>query len=459
MTKEPSNKKPLKRSEASAYWVYLEAFSANLHNLNEVSIYAQSIAKILREATKGIAPAHSIDDLTQALEDEVRHIRNLVCSMEEMVRSGGPRIHCERQELIESLESFDFVTLPAATRYYESKDLGDIAGRISFLHTPGYAAPKMLKHTFLDVYEGKVAPFLDFYERAFYGGDPHYEDAIVIATLILTGIGAIATPFLAALYSEDLRKRAERAREKVGLLDQRDIRELLDYLLKAYALREAWENDEINFEFFTWGRRRMRLRLSRIRTNEKKGLLIGRDDLPKADSNRLENITSKWFDKHHLDMSDALMSELVKELEAELRRRQSVPVKMPDETKNWRVIRGVGASPGKAFGPASNVLLERPNSISSGIVGIFDSWEPEMVEIVEKCVASVGTRGGRTSHLAIVSRVLGIPSVVGVGEISIRDGVRVFVDGDDGTVLVEPSKRGMKGDSKHSDCSPPDKSA
>lgn len=439
MIKKPSDKPP-KPNEASAYWVYLEALSVILHDLDNVSVNVQSAAKQLKEATRGIPRPHSIDDWTQVLEDEVLHIRDLVRSMKEMVRTGGVRIHPDRQKLIESLESFDFVTFPAAMRYYESKDLGDIARRISFLHTPGYAAPKMLKHTFLDVYEGRVAPFLDFYERAFYGGDPHYEDAISIATLILTGIGAIATPFLAALYSVNLRKKAEKARKKVGLLDQGNILELLDYLLKAYALREAWENDEINFGLFTRGRRSMRLRLSRIRTNDKTDLLVGGSDLTQAEYKRLEKIKSKWFDKHQIDMSDALISELIKELEVELRRRRSVPLEIPDETKNWHVIRGVGASPGKAFGRASNVLSERPNSISSGDVGIFDSWKPEMVELVQKCVASVGTSGGRTSHLAIVSRTLGIPSVVGVGKISIRDGVRVFVDGDNGTVLVEPSK-------------------
>lgn len=56
------------------------------------------------------------------------------------------------------------------------------------------------------------------------------------------------------------------------------------------------------------------------------------------------------------------------------------------------------------------------------------------------CVALVTEQGGPTSHTAIIARSLGIPAVVGVLEATgIPPGSVVLVDGDRGTVEVDPS--------------------
>ena len=56
------------------------------------------------------------------------------------------------------------------------------------------------------------------------------------------------------------------------------------------------------------------------------------------------------------------------------------------------------------------------------------------------CVALVTQQGGPTSHTAIIARSLGIPAVVGViGATGIPRGAVVLVDGDRGTVEVDPS--------------------
>jgi phosphoenolpyruvate-protein phosphotransferase len=49
--------------------------------------------------------------------------------------------------------------------------------------------------------------------------------------------------------------------------------------------------------------------------------------------------------------------------------------------------------------------------------------------------------GAATSHAAIMARAFGVPMAVGLGEdvFSIRDGDTVIVDGDDGSVVVDPS--------------------
>jgi phosphotransferase system enzyme I (PtsI) len=57
-----------------------------------------------------------------------------------------------------------------------------------------------------------------------------------------------------------------------------------------------------------------------------------------------------------------------------------------------------------------------------------------------RCVALVTEQGGPTSHTAIIARSLGLPAVVGViGATGIAAGATVLVDGDRGTVEVEPS--------------------
>ena len=57
------------------------------------------------------------------------------------------------------------------------------------------------------------------------------------------------------------------------------------------------------------------------------------------------------------------------------------------------------------------------------------------------CVALVTEQGGPTSHTAIIARSLGIPAVVGVGGATgIASGADLLVDGDRGTVEVDPSR-------------------
>ena len=58
-------------------------------------------------------------------------------------------------------------------------------------------------------------------------------------------------------------------------------------------------------------------------------------------------------------------------------------------------------------------------------------------------VAGIATiTGGRTSHAAIIARSLAIPAVVGVGEelTEIEEGDEVLVDGEAGTVVVDPDE-------------------
>ena len=54
--------------------------------------------------------------------------------------------------------------------------------------------------------------------------------------------------------------------------------------------------------------------------------------------------------------------------------------------------------------------------------------------------------GGRTSHTSIVARALEIPAVVGLGDLMglVKNNDTIIIDGDDGVVIINPSKEVQK---------------
>jgi phosphotransferase system enzyme I (PtsI) len=58
-----------------------------------------------------------------------------------------------------------------------------------------------------------------------------------------------------------------------------------------------------------------------------------------------------------------------------------------------------------------------------------------------KVVAFLTDVGGKTSHTAIMARILGIPAVVGMGDITseLKNGDTIIVDGMNGSVIINPS--------------------
>jgi len=77
------------------------------------------------------------------------------------------------------------------------------------------------------------------------------------------------------------------------------------------------------------------------------------------------------------------------------------------------------------------------------VVVLADELTPsQTAELDADLVRALVTRtGSPTSHAAILARSLGIPAVVSVAELDrVADGATVGVDGDDGTVVVEPSE-------------------
>ncbi len=84
----------------------------------------------------------------------------------------------------------------------------------------------------------------------------------------------------------------------------------------------------------------------------------------------------------------------------------------------------------------------RPTLAGEGVV-VSDELTPRDTAALDPgLVKAVATaRGTPTAHAAILARALGLPAVVGLGSsvLAIAEGTSVLLDGDDGTVLVEPS--------------------
>src|SRR4030095_13523283 len=79
-----------------------------------------------------------------------------------------------------------------------------------------------------------------------------------------------------------------------------------------------------------------------------------------------------------------------------------------------RLVVGQGASPGTASGPVR--ILTSPaegGAFRDGEVLVAPMTSPDWMPILRKAAALVTDEGGTTCHAAIVSRELGIPSIVG----------------------------------------------
>lgn len=104
------------------------------------------------------------------------------------------------------------------------------------------------------------------------------------------------------------------------------------------------------------------------------------------------------------------------------------------------VLQGLAASPGIAFGKIKIVKTpEDLQRINKGDVLVTKITNPDMVVTMQKTSAIVTDEGGITSHAAIISREMGIPSVVGTEEatIKLKENELITVNGLQGKSIKE----------------------
>lgn len=101
------------------------------------------------------------------------------------------------------------------------------------------------------------------------------------------------------------------------------------------------------------------------------------------------------------------------------------------------LLTGVGASPGQASGKVQILKSAKElDKIKAGDILVTEMTNPDFVPAMQRAVAIVTDKGGRTSHAAIVSRELGIPCVVGAVNATtmLKNGEIITVVGDEGKV-------------------------
>ncbi|MGN7948354.1 phosphoenolpyruvate--protein phosphotransferase [Microbacterium sp. 22215] len=158
-----------------------------------------------------------------------------------------------------------------------------------------------------------------------------------------------------------------------------------------------------------------------------------------------------------LDASRLLASdpELVAEASALVRKRGRTAARAVWETAVTHE-KGLAALGGRAAERAADIRDVRDRIIAEilevDMPGVPERDEPFVLVAADlapadtaaldggNCVGLVTEQGGPTSHTAIIARSLGIPAVVGLaGATGIAAGATVLVDGDRGTVEVEPA--------------------
>lgn len=107
--------------------------------------------------------------------------------------------------------------------------------------------------------------------------------------------------------------------------------------------------------------------------------------------------------------------------------------------KSVEIIRGASVGSRISSGSARVILTpEHIKDFKPGEILITEITDPDWEPIMKKAAGIVTDKGGRTSHAAIVSRELGIPAVVGCGNVTkfIRTGDKITIDttGSDGVV-------------------------
>ncbi|GLW51796.1 hypothetical protein Stsp02_74570 [Streptomyces sp. NBRC 14336] len=107
----------------------------------------------------------------------------------------------------------------------------------------------------------------------------------------------------------------------------------------------------------------------------------------------------------------------------------------PAARSGARELHGTPCCPGVAEGPA--VVTDTPRDIGGGILVTYRT-DPGWVAALTSAAALVIERGSPLTHVAVVARELGIPTVVQVKDATteLRPGSRLRVDGAAGTVTV-----------------------
>ncbi|MFN0198559.1 MAG: PEP/pyruvate-binding domain-containing protein [Planctomycetaceae bacterium] len=120
------------------------------------------------------------------------------------------------------------------------------------------------------------------------------------------------------------------------------------------------------------------------------------------------------------------------------RRRPATTAPHEETTAASGTLRGIGCCPGIISGTVQIVLS--PDQVDSirGEILVAEKTDPGWVGLYPAFSGILIERGSALSHSSIVAREMGIPTIVGIGQLTARlhDGMRITMDGAAGTVEI-----------------------
>lgn len=120
-----------------------------------------------------------------------------------------------------------------------------------------------------------------------------------------------------------------------------------------------------------------------------------------------------------------------------MKKEEKKEKKKAEEKQGEVIAKGLSASPGIKKGKVRVVMsMDDLHKVEKGDILVTPMTNPDMVPAMGKASAIVTNDGGTTSHAAIVSREMGVPCVVGTGDITklVKDGDEITVDATNGII-------------------------
>jgi phosphohistidine swiveling domain-containing protein len=114
-----------------------------------------------------------------------------------------------------------------------------------------------------------------------------------------------------------------------------------------------------------------------------------------------------------------------------------------EEAADGEGLSGIACSSGRMEAAAKVILDPQGDLDIRGEILVAPMTDPGWVFLMVASSGIVAERGSLLSHTAIIGRELGIPTVVGVKDATrrIRNGDRIEIDGEAGTVRLDPARR------------------
>lgn len=101
------------------------------------------------------------------------------------------------------------------------------------------------------------------------------------------------------------------------------------------------------------------------------------------------------------------------------------------------IIQGISAAPGRAIAPIAIITPKTIlSNLDSGLILVFKQFSPEYLDICSQAAGLILEGGSLTSHIAIIARELGIPTIINAHQATklLENGQKVLLDATTGHV-------------------------